>query len=67
MTGSIAIENLAQLFVLFFFYDGPTPPAGVFDVFNAVLPITDQTATQSYASIVSEEPDYIAQKLISVR
>jgi hypothetical protein len=52
VTGSFAIENLAELFVLFFFYDGPTPPAGIFDEFDAVIPIEDQVSTQSYYDIV---------------
>jgi hypothetical protein len=52
VTGSIAIENLAGLFVLFYFYDGPTPPAGIFDEFDAIVPIADQVSTQSYADIV---------------
>lgn len=52
VTGTVAIENLAQLFVLFFFYDGPTPPSGVFDEFDAVVPLSDQTSTQPYADIV---------------
>jgi hypothetical protein len=52
VTGSFAIENLAELFVLFFFYDGPTPPAGIFDEFDAVIPIEDQVSTQSYYNIV---------------
>jgi hypothetical protein len=52
VTGSLAIDSLAELFVLFFFYDGPTPPAGVFDEFDAIIPIDDGVSTQSYADIV---------------
>jgi len=44
VTGSLAIENLAELFVLFFFYDGPTPPAGIFAEFDAIVPIIDQAS-----------------------
>lgn len=57
VTGSLAIENLAELFVLFFFYDGPTPPVGVFDEFDAIIPIADQVSTQSYADIVCSHSD----------
>lgn len=47
VTGSFAIKNLAELFVVFFFYDGPTPPAGIFDEFDAIIPIADQVSKQS--------------------
>jgi hypothetical protein len=52
VTGSFAIKNLAELFVVFFFYDGPTPPAGIFDEFDAIIPIADQVSKQSYYDIV---------------
>lgn len=61
MTGNIAIEDLAEIFVLFFFYDGPTPPAGVFDEFDAIVPTLDQVSTQSYADIVCSPPDRFDQ------
>lgn len=34
--------------VLFFFYDGPEPPKGVFDDFDAIKSISDNTQTRSY-------------------
>jgi hypothetical protein len=46
VTGEIALNNLLDIFLVFFFYNGPSPPAGVFDKF-------DSTATQSYAELVS--------------
>ncbi|PMD47417.1 FAD-binding domain-containing protein [Hyaloscypha variabilis F] len=58
VTGSLAIENLAELFVLFYFYDGPTPPAGIFDEFDAIVPIADQVSTQSYADIVNTNDQF---------
>lgn len=32
----------------FFFYDGATPPAGVFDEFDAIKAVSDDTGTKSY-------------------
>ena len=53
VTGEIAIDGLLEIFTVFFFYDGPTPPDGAFDKFNAIPTISDTTAVQSYASLVS--------------
>lgn len=61
VTGSLAIENLAELFALFFFYDRPAPPAGIFDEFDATIPIDDQVSTQSYYDIVCSLPDFLVQ------
>ncbi|KAK5125234.1 hypothetical protein LTR85_000910 [Meristemomyces frigidus] len=37
--------------LFFFFYDGETPPAGVFDEFDAIPSIADNTGTNSYYNI----------------
>ena len=52
VTGEIAIESLLEIFVVFFFYDGPTP-LGVFDEFDAIPYLTDGTKTQSYYDLVN--------------
>jgi hypothetical protein len=38
--------------VVFFFYNGETPPAGVFDEFNAIEETLDSVKVQSYADMV---------------
>jgi hypothetical protein len=53
VTGEIALNNLLDIFLVFFFYNGPSPPAGVFDKFDAITAQIDSTATQSYAELVS--------------
>lgn len=37
--------------LFFFFYDGETPPAGVFDEFDAIESLSDGTGTNSYYNI----------------
>ena len=53
VTGEIAIVDLLEIFVVFFFYDGETPPAGIFDEFNAIPTLTDGVKVQSYYDLVS--------------
>jgi hypothetical protein len=40
--------------VVFLFYDAANPSGGVFDEFDAIQSITDNTRTQSYSSITQE-------------
>lgn len=44
--------NLVDVAVVFFFYDGPKPPSGIFDEFNAIPSISDSVKVQSYASLL---------------
>jgi hypothetical protein len=53
VTGDIAADSVVDIFLVFFFYAEPTPPAGVFDKFNAIPWLTDTTKTRSYSSLVS--------------
>jgi hypothetical protein len=53
VTGEITIDSLLEIFVVFFFYDGSTPPEGVFDGFDAIPFLTDGTQTQSYYDLVT--------------
>jgi hypothetical protein len=44
---------LLSLWILFLFYDGPSPPEGVFDSFKAIGPELDTTKTwDSYYDLV---------------
>lgn len=43
---------------MFFFYDGPTPPAGIFDEFDAIIPIADQVSKQSYYDIANTNDQF---------
>lgn len=38
--------------MVFFFYDGETPPLGVFDKFNAIPILIDNAKVQSYSDLV---------------
>ncbi|KAK2757544.1 hypothetical protein FQN54_004513 [Arachnomyces sp. PD_36] len=43
--------NLINLFTIFFFYDGPEPPAHVFADFDAILPFIKNVKTQRYPEL----------------
>lgn len=58
VTGEIAIDTLVQLFVVFFFYNGETPPPGVFDKFNAIENTVDLVKVQAYADMLIANNDY---------
>ena len=38
---------------MFLFYDGPTPPAGVFDIFLEIGPLVNDCKTRSYYDLLS--------------
>ncbi|CZT42260.1 uncharacterized protein RSE6_02118 [Rhynchosporium secalis] len=46
------IASLDQFFVVFFFYNGPNPPPGVFDKFNSIPSTSDTVRKQRYSSLV---------------
>lgn len=52
VTSEITLDTIGQFWLVFFFYDGATPPNGVFDKFNTILSTTDTTQTQTYSSLV---------------
>lgn len=52
-TLEILASNLDQFATVFFFYDGPVVPSGVFDKFLALPFSSDTTAVQPYSSLVS--------------
>lgn len=54
-TLEILASNLDQFITVFYFYDGPVVPPGVFDKFLSIPSTADKTAVQSYSSLVSLE------------
>lgn len=53
LTSEITGANLVHIWIMFLFYDGPTPPAGVFDMFTSLSPITNNAKTRSYYDLLS--------------
>ena len=53
VTCDFALYDLVSVIVIFYFYDGSTPPAGVFDEFDQVTPIFSNVSTQSYPSLLA--------------
>lgn len=47
-------DMMLDIWTLYTFYDGPEPPAGVFDDFVAVGPVADTSATKSYFALMLE-------------
>ncbi|KDN42352.1 hypothetical protein RSAG8_06843, partial [Rhizoctonia solani AG-8 WAC10335] len=41
---------------LLMFYDGPTPPAGIFDEFQSIIHFTSDVKTRSFTSLVQASP-----------
>jgi hypothetical protein len=54
---------VAELWIMFLFYDGPELPAGVFDSFKAVGPLLDTTKTQSYTEMTRDNNVFIFKGL----
>jgi hypothetical protein len=45
--------NVVDSWIIFLFYDGPTPPAGIFANFTDVNPLLDTTRTRTYADLMA--------------
>jgi len=45
--------DVVDSWIIFLFYDGPTPPAGMFDNFTDVNPLLDTTRTRTYADLMA--------------
>jgi hypothetical protein len=45
--------NVVDSWIIFLFYDGPTPPVGIFDNFTDVNPLLDTTRTRTYADLMA--------------
>lgn len=48
------LVSSVTIFVVFFFYDGPVVPDGVFNEFNALKTIIDHTSVKSYATLLTD-------------
>lgn len=53
LTAERTLATLVDIWILFLYYNGPTPPAGVFDTFFAVDHSIDTTKTRSYNDLVT--------------
>ncbi|OCL04270.1 FAD binding domain-containing protein [Glonium stellatum] len=53
MTSELTIYGAVDLWIMFLFYDGPTPPAGVFDNFTDIGPAVNDCVTRSYYDLLS--------------
>ncbi|KAK7709103.1 hypothetical protein SLS57_008829 [Botryosphaeria dothidea] len=53
MTSEITGANLVHIWIMFLFYDGPEPPAGVFDMFTSLGPVTNNAKTRSYYDLLA--------------
>jgi hypothetical protein len=45
--------NVVDSWIIFLFYDGPSPPAGKFDNFTDVNPLLDTTRERTYADLMA--------------
>lgn len=59
VTSELTLGNLANLWVLFLFYDGEEPPAGVFDEFLALGPSINSCKTRSYSDFLSANDAFV--------
>lgn len=54
LVGAMVPDLSLDLWILYTFYGGPEPPAGVFDDFIAAGPVNDTSATKSYYQLMLE-------------
>lgn len=53
MTAEYSAVGVIDMWIMFLFYDGPNPPAGVFDVFTSIGPTVNNCKSRSYADLLS--------------
>ena len=53
LTAERATADLIDSWIMFLFYDGPTPPPGTFSNFTDLKPITNTLRTRSYADMIA--------------
>jgi hypothetical protein len=53
VTAERANFNIVDSWIIFLFYDGPTPPAGLFENFTDVNPLLHTTRTRTYADLMA--------------
>lgn len=59
VTSEMTIGVSTTLWVLFLFYDGETPPAGVFDEFLALDPSINSCTTRSYSDLLTANEAFV--------
>lgn len=59
VTKELTLWNSTTLWVLFLFYDGETPPAGVFDEFLALQPSINSCKTRSYGDFLQANDAFV--------
>lgn len=50
---------LTDIWTIYLFYDGPSPPSHVFERFRSIGPISDTTETRTYLDLVTRNNDAI--------
>ncbi|KAF2703916.1 FAD-binding domain-containing protein [Pleomassaria siparia CBS 279.74] len=53
MTAEMTVLGAVDIWIMFLFYDGPSPPVGVFDEFIAIGPFTNNCKTRSYYDLLT--------------
>ena len=53
LTSEITAFSLVQIWIMFLFYDGPEPPAGVFDMFTSLKPSLNTCKTRSLYDLLA--------------
>lgn len=51
-TAEVTLQGLLPLWVVYFYYNAPKPPAGVFDEFLAITALLNTCKTRSYADLL---------------
>jgi hypothetical protein len=54
MTAELTVLGAVDIWIMFLFYDGPEPPAGVFDIFTDIGPLTNDCKTRSYYDLLTK-------------
>ncbi|KAF2142885.1 uncharacterized protein K452DRAFT_225838 [Aplosporella prunicola CBS 121167] len=52
VTSEITAASLVHIWILFLFYDGPTPPEGTFNLFTDLKPLSNNCKTRSYYDLL---------------
>lgn len=53
MTVELTALGAIDTWIMFLFYDGPTPPVGVFDIFLDIKPFVNNCKTRSYSDLLT--------------
>lgn len=63
VTFDYALADAVNLVVMFYFYDGPTPPSDVFAEYDKIPYISSSTKTQSYPDLLKANNEFSLQGL----